>query len=144
MANSATAISGVRRARLARGLTQDELARRAGLSRQALGAIEAAVYQPGVGAALALARELGASVEALFGRAEGAPELLEADWAPADAPAGASADGSWRSRNLPPRCALARPAVCSSTPRAGAPVWRRCFHRLKSIQRCWWPDATPP
>src|SRR5262249_56461702 len=70
MANSATAISGVRRARLARGLTQDELARRAGLSRQALGAIEAAVYQPGVGAALALARELGASVEALFGRPE--------------------------------------------------------------------------
>ena len=80
----------MRRARLARGLTQDELARRAGLSRQALGAIEAAVYQPGVGAALALARELGASVEALFGRAEGAPELLEADWAAADAPAGAS------------------------------------------------------
>src|SRR5229473_2573196 len=46
----------VRRARVARGLTQDELARRAGLSRQALGAIESGAYQPGVGAALALAR----------------------------------------------------------------------------------------
>jgi len=90
IANSGLA-SDVRRARLARGLTQDELARRAGLSRQALGAIEAGLYQPGVGAALALARELGASVEALFGRAEGAPELLEADWAAADAPVGAAA-----------------------------------------------------
>ncbi|MFZ1120442.1 MAG: helix-turn-helix domain-containing protein, partial [Candidatus Binataceae bacterium] len=58
----------VRRARTARGLTQDELARRAGLSRQALGAIESGAYQPGVGAALALARELDHSVEALFGR----------------------------------------------------------------------------
>ena len=108
MAHSAAA-SGVRRARLARGLTQDELARRAGLSRQALGAIEAGVYQPGVGAALALARELGASVEALFGRAEGAPELLEADWAPADAPVGASA-GARRPA----------PAVAPQTPRAVA------------------------
>jgi len=76
----------LRRARRARGLSQDELARRAGLSRQALGAIESGVYQPGVGAALALARELGHSVEALFGSA-GAPALLEADWA--GAPSGA-------------------------------------------------------
>ena len=78
----------VRRARIERGLTQDDLARRAGLSRQALGAIEAGAYQPGVGAALALARELGHSVEALFGSA-GEPALLEADWAEVsgDAPA---------------------------------------------------------
>ena len=78
----------VRRARTARGLTQDELARRAGLSRQALGAIESGAYQPGVGAALALARELDHSVEALFGR-PAEPSLVEADWAeaPGDAPA---------------------------------------------------------
>ena len=69
----------IRRARLARGLTQDELARSAGLSRQALGAIESGVYQPGVGAALALARELGHSVEALFG-APAEPSHLEAEW----------------------------------------------------------------
>ncbi|HVB80923.1 MAG TPA: substrate-binding domain-containing protein [Candidatus Binataceae bacterium] len=78
----------VRRARVARGLTQDELARRAGLSRQALGAIESGVYQPGVGVALALARELGDSVEALFG-APAEPAHLEADWMGApDAPGG--------------------------------------------------------
>ncbi len=84
--------AAVRRARVARGLTQDELARRAGLSRQALGAIEAGAYQPGVGAALALARELGDSVEALFGR-PAEPALLEADWAeaPGNAPPGAPA-----------------------------------------------------
>ncbi len=69
----------VRRARIARGLTQDQLARRAGLSRQALGAIESGVYQPGVGAALALARELGHTVEALFGMPAELPQL-EADW----------------------------------------------------------------
>ena len=91
----------VRRARTARGLTQDELARRAGLSRQALGAIESGAYQPGVGAALALARELGHSVEALFGR-PAEPSLVEADWAeaPGDAPAGAPAPPARRAVTL--------------------------------------------
>jgi molybdopterin molybdotransferase/putative molybdopterin biosynthesis protein len=56
----------LRRAREARGLTQLDLARRAGISRQALGAIEAGTYQPGVTVALALARELGDTVEGLF------------------------------------------------------------------------------
>src|SRR6476661_1212786 len=101
----------VRRARTERGLTQDELARRAGLSRQALGAIESGVYQPGVGAALALARELGHSVEALFGSA-GEPSLLEADWAeaPGDAPPGASPGASAGAARNAPRDAPAQPA----------------------------------
>jgi molybdate-binding protein/DNA-binding XRE family transcriptional regulator len=60
----------LRRVREARGITQSELARRAGISRQALGAIEAGVYQPSVVVALALAHELGATVEGLFGRTE--------------------------------------------------------------------------
>jgi putative molybdopterin biosynthesis protein len=78
----------VRRARLSRGLTQDELARRAGLSRQALGAIESGAYQPGVGVALALARELGHSVEVLFGGPAEASHL-EANWTGASSgPAG--------------------------------------------------------
>jgi putative molybdopterin biosynthesis protein len=90
-------VERVRRARLARGLTQDELARRAGLSRQALGAIESGAYQPGVGVALALARELGHSVEALFGAPPEASHL-EADWTGASsglvgAPRGAVALG---------------------------------------------------
>ncbi len=57
----------VRAARVERGLSQADLAHRAGISRQALGAIEAATYLPSVSVALALARELGTTVEALFG-----------------------------------------------------------------------------
>ena len=57
----------IRRARSSRGLTQIDLAARAGISRQALGAIESGSYQPGVSVALSLARELGESVENLFG-----------------------------------------------------------------------------
>ncbi len=57
----------IRKARISRQISQTELARRAGISRQALGAIETGVYQPGVGVALKLARELGETVETLFG-----------------------------------------------------------------------------
>ncbi|HZO83217.1 MAG TPA: substrate-binding domain-containing protein [Candidatus Binataceae bacterium] len=71
--------SALRRARIARGLGQSELARRAGISRQALSAIESGAYQPGVGVALALARELGESVEALFGASDSQTHL-EAAW----------------------------------------------------------------
>jgi len=56
----------IRIVRSARGLTQLELARRASISRQALGAIESGLYQPGVVVALGLARELGETVETLF------------------------------------------------------------------------------
>jgi molybdate-binding protein/DNA-binding XRE family transcriptional regulator len=56
----------VRDARVARGITQLELARRASISRQALGAIESGLYQPSVAVALSLARELGETVETLF------------------------------------------------------------------------------
>jgi molybdopterin molybdotransferase/putative molybdopterin biosynthesis protein len=56
----------VRNARAARGITQLELAHRASISRQALGAIESGLYQPSVMVALNLARELGETVETLF------------------------------------------------------------------------------
>jgi putative molybdopterin biosynthesis protein len=50
-----------------RGLTQRALAQAAGITRQAVGAIEHGRAQPSVGIALALARALGASVEDVFG-----------------------------------------------------------------------------
>src|SRR5580693_3135592 len=69
------------RARTARALTQTELARRAGISRQALGAIESGAYHPGVAIALRLARELGASVESLFGESgDETGAVVEAGW----------------------------------------------------------------
>ncbi|MDA3039909.1 MAG: helix-turn-helix domain-containing protein [Actinomycetota bacterium] len=49
------------------GLTQTQLAARAGVTRQLIGAVEAGRHQPNVGAALALAGVLGSTVEALFG-----------------------------------------------------------------------------
>lgn len=71
----------IRAKRRALNLTQIELARRTGLSRQALGAIEAGIYQPGIGAALSLARELGETVERLFGvEDEKEGRHLEAGW----------------------------------------------------------------
>jgi putative molybdopterin biosynthesis protein len=59
--------TGLERARTARGLTQRALAQAAGITRQAVSAIEHGKVQPGVGIALALARVLGASGEDLFG-----------------------------------------------------------------------------
>jgi putative molybdopterin biosynthesis protein len=75
----------VRRARIARGVSQSRLARSAGISRQALGAIESGGYQPGVETALRLARELGESVESLFGDAS--ETSVEATLASGTAPA---------------------------------------------------------
>ena len=54
-------------ARIAAGLSQAELAATAGVSRQAVSAIEAGRHRPGVDAALAIARAVGVPAETLFG-----------------------------------------------------------------------------
>ena len=75
---------------IARGLTQSELARRAGISRQALSAVEAGAYQPSVAVALSLARELGTTVESLFAPADSDDcRRIEARWT-TEAPAPSS------------------------------------------------------
>jgi DNA-binding XRE family transcriptional regulator/molybdate-binding protein len=58
--------SSLRRRRLECGLTQTELAARAGVSRQLVAAVEAGQNTPAVDAALGLARALATDVEALF------------------------------------------------------------------------------
>lgn len=58
----------LRQARLAAGLSQAALAAAAGISRQAVGAVEAGHHRPNVDAAMALASAVGRSVEALFGQ----------------------------------------------------------------------------
>jgi putative molybdopterin biosynthesis protein len=75
----------VRERRTALGMTQAELAERAGISRTAVTAIEGGRLVPSVAAALAIADVLGVTVEALFGRG-GVPSDEEI-WAcePADA-----------------------------------------------------------
>lgn len=65
----------IRALREAEGWSQADLAERAGVSRQLVGAVEAGRHAPNVAAALALARALGRSVEELFAddRSEGPP-----------------------------------------------------------------------
>lgn len=58
--------SRVRQARMAAGLSQQELAERTGLTRQAVNAIESGRYVPNTVVALHLARALGTRVERLF------------------------------------------------------------------------------
>ena len=56
----------MRERRLAQGITQAELATRAGVSRQLVAAVEASRHAPAVDAAIGLARALGTTVEDLF------------------------------------------------------------------------------
>jgi molybdate-binding protein/DNA-binding XRE family transcriptional regulator len=58
--------NGLRERRVRAGLQQRELARRVGLSRQALGSLEAGETVPATSTALELARALGCRVEDLF------------------------------------------------------------------------------
>ena len=55
-------------------LTQHELARRVGVSRQTILSIEKGNYNPSVELALRLARAFGTSVESLFGLDQGDKE----------------------------------------------------------------------
>ena len=72
----------LREMRIAAGLSQGDLAQNAGITRQALYAVEKDQYLPGTEVALQLARTLGASVEDLFSLHDGR-EILEAEL-PAD------------------------------------------------------------
>jgi len=61
-----TVDSSLRQKRLEAGLTQEEIAQRAGVTRQTIIAVERGNYVPSVLLALRLARELGCRVEDLF------------------------------------------------------------------------------
>jgi putative molybdopterin biosynthesis protein len=65
----------LRAARLARGYSQQQLAGMAGVSRQAVSAVEAGHSDPSLRVALALASALGVTVEELFGPDVPAPVL---------------------------------------------------------------------
>jgi molybdate-binding protein/DNA-binding XRE family transcriptional regulator len=68
-----TAGTGLRLARLARGFSQQQLAGMAGISRQAVSAVESGLSDPSLRVALALAHALGMTVEELFGPGTPAP-----------------------------------------------------------------------
>lgn len=73
-------------ARVARGWSQDELARRSGLSRSGVSAIEIERLVPSAAAALALARALECRVEDLFQLDEEAATAPDWAWQPAESP----------------------------------------------------------
>ena len=65
----------LRLARQARGFSQQQLARMAGVSRQAVSAVESGLSDPSLRVALALARALGLTVEEMFGSRTPAPQV---------------------------------------------------------------------
>lgn len=81
-----TDVSPLRSERAAAGLSQGELAARAGVSRALVAAVEAGRHAPAVDAALRLATTLGTTVEALFAPppSPGANVLFALGAAPAD------------------------------------------------------------
>ena len=76
----------LRLARQARGYSQQQLAGMAGVSRQAVSAVEAGHSDPSLRVALSLARALGTGVEELFGPSEPQPEVQARQVAPAGPP----------------------------------------------------------
>jgi molybdate-binding protein/transcriptional regulator with XRE-family HTH domain len=78
----------VKTRRVQRRWSQDELARRAGISRAAVSAIEIKRLVPSVAAALALAKAFGCRVEDLFGSADDAVETETWAWEPLADPCG--------------------------------------------------------
>ena len=78
LSNPAALANRVKDFRVRRGWTQGELARRAGISRAAVSAIEIKRIVPSVAAALALASCLGSTVEQLFGPR---PAAARHEWA---------------------------------------------------------------
>jgi molybdate-binding protein/DNA-binding XRE family transcriptional regulator len=87
MVSEATTLRNrVREHRRLRGWTQADVARRAGISRTAVSAIEVGRLVPSVAAALSLAAAFGCPVEALFGPAAGGPADPEWAWPPTRSP----------------------------------------------------------
>jgi len=83
-----TAGPRLRLARQARGFSQQQLAGMAGVSRQAVSAVEAGHSDPSLRVAFALAQALGMTVEEVFGPADLAPPVAAIPVAPPDAPGG--------------------------------------------------------
>jgi putative molybdopterin biosynthesis protein len=76
----------LRLARQARGLSQQQLAGVAGVTRQAVSAVESGHSDPSLRVALGLARALGMTVEELFGPGEPGDPVLARPVAPVSAP----------------------------------------------------------
>ena len=97
-----------------RELSQGDLARAAGVSRQAIGAIEAGRSVPGVSLAIAIARALDTSVEDLFGAAQAPQPGGDSAGVARPRAAAAMVAGRQVNRQLDPLDPLATPARLES------------------------------
>ena len=88
MTETGTAGPRLRLARQARGFSQQQLAGMAGVSRQAVSAVEAGHSDPSLRVAFALAQALGMTVEEVFGPADLAPPVAAIPVAPPEGPGG--------------------------------------------------------
>ena len=88
MTETGTAGPRLRLARQARGFSQQQLAGMAGVSRQAVSAVEAGHSDPSLRVAFAIAQALGMTVEEVFGPADLAPPVAAIPVAPPDGPGG--------------------------------------------------------
>jgi molybdate-binding protein/DNA-binding XRE family transcriptional regulator len=86
MAHQAPLENHLRRRRTHQGWSQDELARRSGLSRTGISAIETGRIIPSTAAALALAATLGCRVEDLFNLRSSEPQEPQWAWPPGHEP----------------------------------------------------------
>lgn len=93
----------LRRLRIQAGLSQQELAGRAGISRQAFAAVESGRSTPSTSVALRLARNLNTTVENLFSLADDMPPLIEAELAGSTPvyPGRGSSASPWRAALTP-------------------------------------------
>lgn len=85
--------TNLKHVRTRQGLSQQELARRVGVTRQTIGGIEGGRYSPSTAVALKLARALGCRVEDLFFLAESGGESIDARPATPTSPGGARTGG---------------------------------------------------
>jgi DNA-binding XRE family transcriptional regulator len=82
MTSAFSSTNRVRANRLRQGLSQAQLAEKAGVSRTAVTAIEGNRLVPSVSAAIGIAKALGQSVESLFGNENSATNDIEWESAP--------------------------------------------------------------
>ena len=139
----------LRLARQARGLSQQQLASMAGVTRQAVSAVESGHSDPSLRVALGLARALGVTVEELFGPGELGDPVLAQPVRVQAAPVPGWRWPPWATGSSRCRCTRTRPPGSASLPAA----WWRALRRAPEDRcrsgrsarrgpRWWWRAAT--
>ena len=145
----AAATARLRLARQARGFSQQQLAGMAGVSRQAVSAVESGLSDPSLRVALALARALGMTVEELFGPGGPAPRWsARGRWRRSAASTPGSRWRRWAMRSSRCRCrgdsasrAGFLPGRRAGAMPAGAGPGTRCGRSGRPGRRWWWRAA---